>query len=96
MVLPLELSEASEASEAYRIRSMKLYLIMTKLLQAAECQGILDQLNSQVTPNDVILLLYAAKEAILPCTSLQILDFLLDIGPCLQLNGETVKSFDTR
>ena len=58
MYLPLELFEASEA---YRIRLMKFYLIMTKLLQAGEYQGILDQLNSQVTPNDGVMLLYAAK-----------------------------------
>ena len=67
MRLPPDLSEASEA---YRIRLMKLYLIMTKLLQVAECQGILDQLDSQVTANDGVSLLYAAKEAILPQTSL--------------------------
>ena len=53
--------ELFEASEAYRIRLMKFYLIMTKLLQAGEYQGILDQLNSQVTPNDGVMLLYAAK-----------------------------------
>ena len=64
----------SEVSELYRLCSMKLYLIMTKLLQAAECQGILDQLDSQVTSNDGASLLFAAKEAILPRTSLQILD----------------------
>ena len=87
MVLPPVLSEASDA---YKIRSMKLYPIMTKLLQVAECQGILDQLDSQVTSNDGVSLLYAAKEAILPQTSLQILDVLADIGSCLQLNGETV------
>ena len=75
---------------------MKLYMIMTKLLQAAECRGILDQLDSQVTPNDGVLLLYATKEAILSRMSLQILDVLLDIGSCLQLNGETVESFGTR
>ena len=55
-----------EASEAYRIRLMKLYLIMTKLLQVAESQGILDQLDSQVTANDGLSLLHATKEAILP------------------------------
>ena len=93
MVLPPELLEALEA---YRICSIKLYLIMTKLLQAAECQGILNQLDSQVTPNDSVALLYAAKEANLPRTSLKILDVLSDIGSCLQLNGETVESFDTR
>ena len=93
MHLPPELSEASEA---YRIRSMKLYLIMTKLLQVAECQGILDQLDSQVTPNDGVSLLFAAKEAILPRTSLQILDVLSDIGSCLQFNGETVEAYSTR
>ena len=69
---------------------------MTKLLQVAECQGILDQLDSQVTPNDGVSLLYAAKEAILPRTSLQILDVLADIGSCLQSPGETVESFGTR
>ena len=93
MRLPPDLSEALEA---YRIRSMKLYLIMTKLLQVAECQGILDQLDSQVTTNDGVLLLHAAKEAILPRTSLQVPDVLADIGACLQLNGETVESFGTR
>ena len=45
---------------------MKLYLIMTTQLQAAECQGILNQLDSQVSSNDGVSLLYAAKEAILP------------------------------
>ena len=55
-----------------------------------------DQLDSQVTPNDGVSLLYAAKEAILPRTSLQILDVLADIGSCLQLNGKTVESFGTR
>ena len=54
----------SKASEVYRIRSMELYLIVTKLLQVAECQGTLDQLDSQVSPNDGVSLLYAAKEAI--------------------------------
>ena len=93
MVLPPVLSEASEA---YKICSIKLYLIMTKLLQVAEWQGILDQLDSQVTSNDGVSLLYAAKEAILPQTSLQILDILADIGSCLQSNGETVESFGTR
>ena len=58
------LPDLSKALEAYHIRSMKLYLIMTKLLQVAERQGILDQLDSQVSPNDGVLLLYAAKEAI--------------------------------
>ena len=70
----------SEASDAYKIRSMKLYLTMTKLFQVAECQGILDQLDSQVTSNDGVSLRYAAKEAILPRTSLQLLDVLADIG----------------
>ena len=52
-LLEINLSpELLEALEAYLICLMKLYLIMTKLLQAAECQGILDQLDSQVTPND--------------------------------------------
>ena len=55
--------------EAYCIRPMKLYLIMTKLLQVAECQGILHQLDSQVMANDYVSLLHAAKEAILPRTS---------------------------
>ena len=85
-----------DALEAYKIRLMKLYLIMTKLLQVAECQGILDQLDSQVTANNGVSLLYAAKEAILPRTSLQVLDVLVDIGSCLQSNGETVESFGTR
>ena len=85
----------SEASESYRLRSMKLYLIMTKLLQAAKCQGILDQLDSQVTSNDGVSLLFAAKEAILPRTSLQILDVISDLGTCHQQNGETVEAFGT-
>ena len=93
MVLPPVLSEASDA---YKIRSMKLYLIMTKLLQVAECQGILDQLDSQVTSNDGVSLLFATKEAILPQTSLQILDVLSDVGSCLQKNGETVEAYGTR
>ena len=86
----------SEALESYCLRSMKLYLIMTKLLRAAECQGILDQLDSQATSNDGVPLLSAAKEAILPRSSLQILDVLLDPGTCLQENGETVEAFGTR
>ena len=69
-----------KAPEAYHIRWIKFFLIMTKLLKAAECQGILDQLDSQVTPNDGVLLLFAAKEAILPRISLQILYVLSDIG----------------
>ena len=93
MVLPPVLSEASEA---YKIHLMKLYLITTKLLQVADCQGILDQLESQVTSNDGVLLKYAAKEAILPQTTLKILDVLAYIGSCLQLNGETVESFGNR
>ena len=43
-----------------------------------------------------MLLLYAAKEAILPYTLLQILDVLSAIGSCLQMNGETVESFGTQ
>ena len=97
LILEMQLpSDLSEASEAYCIRSMKLYLIMTKLLQVAEFQGILDQLDSQVTANEGVSLLHAAKEAILSRTSLQVLDVLVDIGACLQLNGETVESFGTR
>ena len=46
--------------------------------------------------NDGVSLLNAAKEAILPQTSLQILDLLAGIGFCLQSNGETVESFSTR
>ena len=88
--------EISKASEAYRIRSMKLYSIMTKLLQVAECQGILDQLDYRVSPNDGVSLLYAAKEAILPCTSLQFRYVLSDIGSCLQMNGETAEAYGTR
>ena len=84
------------ALEAYCIRSMKLYLIMTKLLQVAECQVIIDQLDSQLTANDGVSLLHATKEAILPRTSLQVPDVLADIGACLQLNGKTVESFGTR
>ena len=68
---------------------------MIKLLQVAEYQGTLDQLDSPVTANDGVSLLHAAKEAILPQTSLQVLDVLADIGACLQLNGETVESFGT-
>ena len=90
--LPLELSEISEA---YRIQLMKLYLIMIKLLQAVECQGIHDQLDSQLTSNDCVSLLFAAKEVILPHTSLQILDILSDISSCLQMNGEAVESLGT-
>ena len=87
--------ELSKASETYHIRLMKLYLIMTKLLQAAECQGILDQLDSQVTPNNGVLLLFVATEAILSCTSSQTREVFSDIGSCLQLNDETIESFGT-
>ena len=41
-------------------------------------------------------LLFAAKEAILPRTSLQILDVISDLGTCHQQNGETVEAFGTR
>ena len=92
--------ELSKASDSYCLRSMKLYLIMTKLLQAVEyqgkCQGTLDQLDSQVTLNYGVSLLFATKEAILHCTSLQILDVLLDTGFCLQENGGTVEAFGTQ
>ena len=96
-ILEMHLSPIlSEALESYRIRSMKLYLIMTKLLQAAKCQGILNHLDSRVTSNDGVSLLLSSKEAILPRTSLQILDVLSDLCTCHQENGETVEAFRTR
>lgn len=84
----------SRTSETYRIRSMKLYLIMIKLLQDANCQGILNQHDFSVTPNDGVSLLCDAQDAILPQTSLQILDVLSDLGTCQQENSETVETFD--
>ena len=75
MYLPLVLLEASESAW---IQSVKLYMIMTKLLQYANCQGILDQLVSTLTPNDGVSILMQARDAILPCTTSQILDVLPD------------------
>ena len=69
---------------------------MTKLLQDADCQGIFDQLVSTVTPNNGVSLLKQARDAILPRTTLQILDVLADLGNCQHENGETVETLGAR
>ena len=81
-----------KASESYQIRSMKLYMIMTKLLQDVHCQRILDQVVSTVTPNDGVSLLTEARDAILPRTTLQILELIVDLGNYQHENGKTVET----
>ena len=65
---------------------------MTRILQDADCQGILGQLASMVTPNDGVSLLNEAWDAILPQIGLQILEVIADLGNCQHENGETVET----
>ena len=65
-------------------------MILTQLLNNAKMEDIERLLENQFATSNGMLILNGMRDAILPASSLRILDLITELGGCVQKNKETV------